>query len=107
MAEIIQGILEDMVANLLELQSREIFTEQEVTQIIDTRRNHEYKLMRNIPQKKYFFSAIKYELDLEEKRKLKKEELNLKPASSDRSILNRILSLFKRFAAVFKYDVEV
>jgi U3 small nucleolar RNA-associated protein 6 len=107
MAEIIQGILEDMIPDLLDLQTREIFTEEEIKEIINTRRSLEYKLMRNIPEKKYFYSAIKYELDLEDQRKEKKEELNLKPAGSDRSIIRRIISLFKRFSRVFKHDVEV
>ena len=107
MGEIIQGILEDMVPDLLELQAREIFTEFEIQEIIKSRRDLEYKLMRHIPQKKFFFSAIKYELDLEEKRKSLKEELNLKSAGSDRSIIRRILSLFKRFSVKFKHDTEV
>lgn len=107
MAEIIQGVLEDMVADLLELQTREIFSESEVAEVINCRRELEYKLMRSTPQKKFFYSAIKYELDLEELRKAKREELNLKPASSDRSVIRRILSLFKRFATTFKHDVEV
>ena len=107
MAEVVQGILEDMVPDLLELVSREIFTQEEISEIINARRNHEYKLMRNTPQKKFFYSAINYELELEDLRKSKRDELNLKPSNSDRSIIRRILSLFKRFALAYKHDISV
>lgn len=107
MAEIIQGILEDMVADLIDFQTREIFSASEVEDIIKARRNLEYKLMRNNPQKKHFYAAIQYELELEDQRQNKKDQLSLKNSSSDRSIVRRILSLFKRFAQAYKHDVDV
>ena len=35
MAEIIQGILEDMVSDLSELRDREVFSAEEIKEIID------------------------------------------------------------------------
>lgn len=107
MAEVVQGILEDMTSDLIDLQTREIFTSSEIKEIIETRKKHEYKLARNKPSKKHFFSAISFELDLEDQRLQHKQELNSKPAPSDKSITRRILSLFRRFSKLHKSDVLV
>lgn len=107
MAEVVQGILEDMTSDLIDLQTREIFTSPEIKEIIETRKKHEYKLARNKPSKKHFFSAISYELDLEDQRQKQIQDLTLKPAPSDKSIIRRIISLFRRFSKIHKSDITV
>ena len=105
MAEIVQGILEDTVDDLLDIIEREIFTEQEVKEIIKKRRTHEYKLNRVHPEKKHYLAAIQYELSLEEQR-LKRTK-NTKPTSADRNFVKRVISLFQRCTRRFSEDVSV
>lgn len=86
MAELIQGTLEDMLPDLLDFASRDIFTDSEIKQIIKTRRELEYKLMRPQPLKRHFLSAVHYELTLEDQRVRRRNELGInKPSNSDRS----------------------
>lgn len=107
MADIVQRNLEDMVPDLLEFVNTDVFTEEEVKEIIRNRRHHEYKLIRISPSKKNFFQAVQYELSLESKRNRNQIEMNIKPSALDRSIINRIHSIFRRFVAAFKHDVTV
>lgn len=107
MADIVQGVLEDMVPDLMNFIEREIFTEEQVKEIIEKRRALEYKLVRRVPLKHHFLAAIQYELTLEDKRVERKRELSLKPASSDRAIIRRIINLFQRFTTQFKSDFGV
>jgi U3 small nucleolar RNA-associated protein 6 len=107
MADVVQGILEAMSGDLIDLQTREIFTESEISEIIQTRRSHEYKLIRSKPSKKHFLSAINYELTLDEELQSRKQELSTKKSPSDKSILKRAQSLFRRFTKIFKHDVSV
>lgn len=86
MAEVIQGILEDMLPDLLDFLTRDIFNDSEIKQIIKTRREFEYKLMRPQPLKRHFLAAVQYELSLEDQRVRRRNELGLnKPSNSDRS----------------------
>jgi U3 small nucleolar RNA-associated protein 6 len=86
MAEVIQGILEDMLPDLLDFLTRDIFNDSEIKQIIKTRREFEYKLMRPQPLKRHFLAAVQYELSLEDQRVRRRNELGInKPSNSDRS----------------------
>ncbi|CAG9335210.1 unnamed protein product [Blepharisma stoltei] len=106
MADMVQGILEDMAPDLMSMIEHEIFTEAQVTEIIDKIREFGYKLARSVPLKHHFLSAIQHELILEEKRLERKQELNLKPAASDRAIIRKIINLFQRFTTRFKADPD-
>jgi U3 small nucleolar RNA-associated protein 6 len=105
MAEVVQGILEEMTGDLLDLLSRDLFTQAEINEIISTRTVHEYKLIRSKPSQKHFLSAISYELTLDEDLSIRKQ--GLKSASSDKTFIKRAQSLFRRYSKTFKSQVSV
>jgi U3 small nucleolar RNA-associated protein 6 len=71
MAEHVQAALDQMVAPLRDLIDRNIFSEQEVKQIVARRRDSEYLLRRVAARKADFLRYIDAEKELEQLRKLR------------------------------------
>jgi U3 small nucleolar RNA-associated protein 6 len=84
MAEGVQGVMEDMLADLLNLLENKVFTQEEVDEIVRKRKDFEYKLARRSPPKRHFLKAIQYELSIESLRASRKIDLQItRPFASD------------------------
>jgi U3 small nucleolar RNA-associated protein 6 len=89
MAEHVQASLDAMVAPLLDLQERQVFSPDEVRSILARRRESEYRLRRRQCRKADFVSYLQEEIRLEQLRTLrakrqKREEDQKRFAAKDR-----------------------
>lgn len=85
MAEGVQGVLEDLLPDLTDMLAHQLFSPQEIEAIITARRDFEYRLARRAPQQRHFLKAIQYEMDLEHRRRIRKEEQQVdRPFASDK-----------------------
>ena len=76
MADDVQAALDEMVPALQDLQDRQLFTADEIHQIVDRRRNSEYDLRRiQDARKADFLRYIQAEVDLEKLRQLRYKKL--------------------------------
>jgi hypothetical protein len=72
MADSVQDVLDRMVAPLRDLQDRGIFTQEEIHQIVDRRRQSEYALLRTTGvSSAEYLSYIQAEMSLEKLRRLR------------------------------------
>ena len=105
-------MLEDLLPDLADMVSNQLFSQDEVDLIVVQRREHEYKLARRTPMQRHFLKAIQFEMELEEKRSGRKAELQVsRPFSSDKSstfhpVIRRITSLFQRMLRRFPGDLQ-
>jgi U3 small nucleolar RNA-associated protein 6 len=123
MAEHVQASLDAMVAPLLDLQERQVFTPDEVRAILSRRRESEYKLRRRQCRKADFVSYLQEEMRLEQLRSLRakrqKREEDQKRFSQrdrpqndrqtkhigDRHVLQHILLLWTRTLRKYRDDL--
>jgi tetratricopeptide (TPR) repeat protein len=123
MAEHVQASLDAMVAPLLDLQERQVFTPDEVRAILARRRESEYKLRRRQCRKADFVSYLQEEMRLEQLRSLRakrqKREEDQKRFSQrdrpqndrqtkhmgDRHVLQHILLLWTRTLRKYRDDL--
>jgi len=112
MAEGVQGVMEDMLADLLNFVENKVFTQEEVDAVVQRRKDLEYKLARRSPAKRHFLKAIQYELSLESLRIARKIDLQItRPFASDHSstsytVLRRITNLFHRLLRRYPGDIQ-
>eukprot|EP01138_Halocafeteria_seosinensis_P009590 gb/GECG01009800.1/.p1 GENE.gb/GECG01009800.1/~~gb/GECG01009800.1/.p1 ORF type:complete len:783 (+),score=104.37 gb/GECG01009800.1/:1-2349(+) len=108
MADTVQELLERMIPELEELQEIGYFDKNEVRQIVNERRDYEYKLAGRSPRKEDYLNYITYELKLESLRKLRKKKLSIKKSSSsDYVYLRRVHFIFDRALRRFRYDLDL
>ncbi len=71
--------MESMIPELSDYQERELFSEFEIKQIVQKRRDFEYKINRKIPLLADFKRYIEYELHLEQLRKKRRDRFAKEP----------------------------
>lgn len=64
MADKIKILIEEMRVDLLSLMKKQIFTKEEIKQILHNRENLEYSISKKSTKGKDFLKAIQYEYDL-------------------------------------------
>ncbi|KAL7066735.1 hypothetical protein ACR3K2_28030 [Cryptosporidium serpentis] len=108
MADKVQRVLEDMVPELLDLGKREVFSSMEIRNIIERRRDFEYKLASKTPLLGDFLEYLEYEYKLERIRFARTRKLNLKKRTiGDYSIIRTIHFIFKRALRRYSNDEKL
>ncbi|RLN79204.1 hypothetical protein BBJ28_00014781, partial [Nothophytophthora sp. Chile5] len=106
MADSVQMTMEKMVPELEDLQARQLFSADEIRQIVAKRRGFEYAL-RRIPMRKLdALRYVEYELRLNALRVARKDRLDItKNSLSDTAGVRRIHAIFDR--ALYKHRGSV
>uniref|UniRef100_A0A7N1A0V6 U3 small nucleolar RNA-associated protein 6 N-terminal domain-containing protein n=1 Tax=Kalanchoe fedtschenkoi TaxID=63787 RepID=A0A7N1A0V6_KALFE len=68
MVDVVQYKLERMVNELDDLEKRELFTRQEIAEIVKQRRKYEYRLKRPSPLKQDYLASIDFEKQVDSLR---------------------------------------
>lgn len=109
MSEAVQFHLERQLPELRDFEDKELFSAEEITEIVRKRTKFEYKLQRRISQKADFVAYIKFERALEATRKerLLQSGIKQRHSTSDHSLVQRIYHIYKRAVSKFKGDIEL
>ncbi|XP_047144309.1 U3 small nucleolar RNA-associated protein 6 homolog isoform X1 [Hydra vulgaris] len=108
MAEVVFEKLESMLPELEELGKEEVFSKEEIKNIIKRRTDFEYKLQKRIVEKKDILNYLEYEMKLDKLRQIRSKRLKLKfhnPASL--SISRRLHLLFQKGLMKFGNDLQL
>ncbi|BFZ03648.1 hypothetical protein BsWGS_06687 [Bradybaena similaris] len=109
MAEYVHQTLEEMIAELEEMNKIGLFSVKETKVILKKRENHEYKLRQLTKTKSMFLNYIDYEkkvLALVKNRR-KKLRLESKKRDIEKSIADRIHKLYRLMITRFPEDVSL
>lgn len=111
MAESVHYYMESMIPELEYYLEREIFTREEIREIVRQRSRFEFKLRRRISKKQDFQRFIEYELQLESQRKSRQKfnTIEHKPIHQNlsMSIVRHIHSLYQRMLKKFHGDLSL
>ena len=111
MAELVQRNLELSLADLEPMETSGLCSQQEAIQIIQKRRNYEYKLLRKPPRKADYLSYIQYEVYLyllfSKRKNLHTDRSKSTPYGKLLYSANRIHILFTRLLRRFKADLRI
>ncbi|ETW05730.1 hypothetical protein H310_03430 [Aphanomyces invadans] len=108
MADAVQYVMEKMIPELEDLQQLQIFTKEEVRQIVQKRRDFEYTMKRTPLRKVDCLRYIEYELNLDALRRQRKKRLGLqKQSSSDHTGMQRVHNIFDRALMKHRGDVDL
>lgn len=100
-------ILEEMVPELEDLETKGYFSRTEIRHIIQKRQDFEYNLQRRAALKGDFVRSIDYEKSLEKLRVLRKKQRHIQGKSTDHSIVRRTHKLYERMLKKFKGDLSL
>ncbi|KAI5072003.1 hypothetical protein GOP47_0012109 [Adiantum capillus-veneris] len=116
MADSVYYHLERMLPELDDLKERGLFSDAEVKEIAKRRREFEFRLERRSKMKEDYLNYIKYELQLEKLRLLRKKSLvremqsskqRWQPSLCDRASAMRIMLIYQRAVTRFKGDLDL
>ena len=109
MAELVQSNVEDMLAEVYELQQHGIFSPGEAKSIIKTRTSYEYKVRRRISRKNDYIRFIDYELKLEKLKRLRIKQFGITDISEGCRYrgMQRIHFIFQKSLKKFKTDIKL
>ncbi|CAH0480952.1 unnamed protein product [Peronospora belbahrii] len=108
MADTVQITMEKMIPELEDLQTRKIFSVDEIRQIVDKRRGFEYSLHRVPLRKIDAMRYIEYELKLDALRAARKERLGLEKVTlGDTAGVKRVHNIFDRLLFKHRGSVEL
>lgn len=107
MADLIQMTMEDMIPELEEYQKNQIFSKPEIQQIVQRRKDFEYKLRRRPMRQMDGLRYIEYELNLETLSKLRKERLGMSEAKPYHFIIRRVHHIFDRMIQKFHGNIQL
>ena len=106
MAATVDTIMERMIPELRDLESRGLFTSAEVSSIVARRREFEYLFAKRTPNPSDYTRALEYELSLESLRKLRRARLALRRTTvSDHAGVRRMHFIFDRACRRFRGTV--
>jgi hypothetical protein len=88
MADTVHYHLERMLPELEDLENRELFTREEIKEIVRKRRDFEYLLKRHSTLKVDYLRYVEYETQLEEFRRSRKE-VSTPPLKSHRALMSK------------------
>lgn len=109
MAELVQSNVEDMLAEVYELQQHGIFSPGEAKSIIKTRTSYEYKVRRRISRKNDYIRFIDYELKLENLKRMRIKKFGITDISEGCRYrgMQRIHFIFQKSLKKFKSDIKL
>ncbi|KAM3135366.1 hypothetical protein pb186bvf_012524 [Paramecium bursaria] len=108
MSDKIRYILEKHIPDLLALQKRRIFSEEEVKDILQNREQFEYDLQRRTHGLKDYMKVLDYEYRLERQRRARALELGIKKFNNrDFTIVKRIINLWDRIMNKYRYRIDL
>lgn len=104
-----QSNVEDMLAEVYELQQHGIFSPGEAKSIIKTRTSYEYKVRRRISRKNDYIRFIDYELKLENLKRMRIKKFGITDISEGcrYKSMQRIHSIFQKSLKKFKTDIKL
>ncbi|KAL0265906.1 UNVERIFIED_CONTAM: hypothetical protein PYX00_011623 [Menopon gallinae] len=100
----VQSSMEKMVPELESYRRFDVFTEEEINDIVETRRIHEYRLQRCSKQLVDYLRYIQYEMDLEQRKDAIKKEKFIGATHHVFETSHRIVSLFRAALQKFPQD---
>eukprot|EP01134_Creolimax_fragrantissima_P005776 CFRG5776T1 len=109
MAEAVHKLLEEMLPELDEYQTRGIFSTVEVKSIVKKRTNFEYALRRRITKRDDYVRYIAYEVNLNTLRLKRKQRLGLtkKNTPAEYAIIRRVHFIYRRLLKKFGSDPKL
>lgn len=109
MSESVRYFLESRVPELEDLFKKNLFSKEEIKEIVAKRTKFEHKIKRRGAILEDFLAYIQYETELEQTRKQRYEMLNIraKHSVSDHSIVKYILSLYRRAVTKFRGNMSL
>ncbi|OQS02563.1 delta-1-pyrroline-5-carboxylate dehydrogenase 12A1, mitochondrial-like [Thraustotheca clavata] len=108
MADQVNYIMEKMIPELEDLQELQIFTKDEIRQIVQKRRDFEYTMKRQPLRKVDCLRYIEYELNLDALRRQRKKRMGLKKTTlSDHAPITRVHNIFERALMKHKGDIDL
>jgi U3 small nucleolar RNA-associated protein 6 len=108
MAEKAQLNLEEMLPEIVHFEKREVFSKEELREVMANRRKFEYALISRSATLEDYMSYIDHEISLELRRRSRYQDLGIKKVNSiDHSVIGRIHSLFGRCLIKFSSNVKI
>lgn len=107
MIDRVQQTLEQLAPELDTYLKKKIFTQREIQKIIDTRRNFEYKLLRNQQRLEYYLNYIESEHKLEKIRNSRIVKFNLTSSDTDTLLDKNVLNVYCRALSKFVEPILV
>ncbi|KAL6762165.1 U3 small nucleolar RNA-associated protein 6-domain-containing protein [Haematococcus lacustris] len=109
MADTVRYLMEEMIPELEELESKGYFNRGEIKSIVQKRQDFEYALKRRAALKRDFLRYIEYEQKLDELRLHRKKELGIKGKKglAENGSVRRIHFIFERATRKFKADLSL
>ncbi|GIL45686.1 hypothetical protein Vafri_2881 [Volvox africanus] len=109
MADTVQYLMEQMIPELEDLQSKGYFSRAEMKKIVQKRQDFEYLLKRRTALKDDYYRYIDFESKLEELRRARKQKLGIKGKKSlaEVAIVRRIHFIYERAGRKFRSDLSL
>ncbi len=112
MADRVEYTMERMLPDLLALEKKEVFSRKEIKDIIQKRRDFEYRMQSKSVTDVDFLEAIAYEKTLhkkiKERLKEKKDEQKIvKTTSAEYTVVRRIMTIYDRLLARYKTRMDI
>ncbi|KAF5837621.1 U3 small nucleolar RNA-associated protein 6-domain-containing protein [Dunaliella salina] len=109
MADTVAMVMEAMLPELDDLESKGYFSRSELREVIKKRQDFEYSFKRRAALKRDFLRCIEFETKLEELRKHRKKALKIKGkrGPAETGIVRRIHFTFERATRKFKADLDL
>ncbi|XP_028030528.1 U3 small nucleolar RNA-associated protein 6 homolog [Bombyx mandarina] len=109
MAEQVNQRIENMINELEQMRRTNLYTDEEIKEISQKRKEFEYHIQRRVKQKEDYVQYIAYELALLEDitTRRKKIQLTEKKKDLEYAIAQRLNQLFKRFIYKFQNEIEI
>lgn len=107
MSNAVQFNMEKMVSELKNYKDLGIFGEDEIKNIIERRRMHEYRLQNSRKRAIDYIRYIEYQIDLEAQKDGIKSTKAIKEDSFDEMLSNSIIYVFKKALKNFPTDINI
>ncbi|CAD8061494.1 unnamed protein product [Paramecium sonneborni] len=108
MADKIRYTLEKFIPDLLALQKKQIFSKDEVKDILHKREEFEYMLQRRTHNLSNYMQLLDYEYGLERLRRQRNKERQIKKVTTrDYAIVKRIIYIWDRIMNKYRYNIDL
>ncbi|CAD8139972.1 unnamed protein product [Paramecium pentaurelia] len=108
MADKIRYTLEKFIPDLLALQKKQVFSKDEVKDILHKREEFEYMLQRRTHNLSNYMQLLDYEYGLERLRRQRNKERQVKKVTTrDYAIVKRIIYIWDRIMNKYRYNIDL
>ncbi|CAD8044579.1 unnamed protein product [Paramecium primaurelia] len=108
MADKIRYTLEKFIPDLLALQKKQVFSKDEVKDILHKREEFEYMLQRRTHNLSNYMQLLDYEYGLERLRRQRNKERQIKKVTTrDYAIVKRIIYIWDRIMNKYRYNIDL